>query len=85
MSVNPDLPSHPILPWYLGVCSLGLCVYFCFVNKIVLLKIAGMGWRGRGGIRTVKRESNTILGNKAWNLLSVWNGSLLGQNFVSYG
>ena len=36
--VNSNLPIHPTLPfppWYPYVCSLHLCLYFCFVNKIV--------------------------------------------------
>ena len=37
--VNPNLPVHPTLlsfpPWYPYICSLCLCLYFCFVNKIV--------------------------------------------------
>ena len=34
---NPNLPVHPTSPfppWYPYVCSLHLCLYFCFVNKI---------------------------------------------------
>ena len=36
--VNPNLPIHPTLPftpWYPYICSLRLCLYFFFVNKIV--------------------------------------------------
>ena len=36
--MNPNLPIHPIPPFLLGypyICSLHLCLYFCFVNKIV--------------------------------------------------
>ena len=46
--------SHP--PWYPCVCSLSLCLYFWFVNKIIILKIARMGWRGRGRIRRVEER-----------------------------
>ena len=32
---NPNLPTHPIPPSPLvSVCSLYLCLYFCFINKI---------------------------------------------------
>ena len=35
--VNPNLPiqTTPHPPWYPYVCSLRLCLYFCFVNKMV--------------------------------------------------
>ena len=35
--VNPNLPTHPssLLPWYPYICSLCLCLYFCFANKIM--------------------------------------------------
>ena len=35
--VNPNLPVHPtpFLPWYPYDCTLFLCVYFCFANKII--------------------------------------------------
>ena len=29
------LPPHPFPPWYLYICSLHLCLYFCFANKII--------------------------------------------------
>ena len=35
MYLNPNLPDHltSLFPsWYPYVCSLHLCVYFCFVN-----------------------------------------------------
>ena len=35
--VNPNLPVHPptLPPWYADVCSLRLCLYFCFANMII--------------------------------------------------
>ena len=35
--INPSLSIHPtLLPtWYPHICSLRLCLYFCFINKIV--------------------------------------------------
>ena len=36
--VNPNLPIPPTLPlphWYPYICSLHLCLYFCFVDKII--------------------------------------------------
>ena len=36
--VNPNPPFHPMLhfpSWYLYVCSLYLCLYFCFANKFI--------------------------------------------------
>ena len=29
------LPPHPVSPWYPYICSLCLCLYFCFANKII--------------------------------------------------
>ena len=28
---------HPLPPWYPYVCSLHLCLYFCFANKIIYI------------------------------------------------
>ena len=28
-------PGNPITPWYLYICSLHLCFYFCFANSII--------------------------------------------------
>ena len=42
MYVNPNLPIHPTLPfptWYPYFCSSRLCLYFCFVNKIVYTNV----------------------------------------------
>ena len=36
MYVNPNLPTHPTPPsplWYPCVCSLRLCLYFCFADR----------------------------------------------------
>ena len=33
-STLPNL-SSPFLPWYPYICSLHLCLYFCFANKII--------------------------------------------------
>ena len=36
--VNPNLPIHPTIPfplWCPYICSLCLCLYFCFVNRFI--------------------------------------------------
>ena len=44
----PPTPSRP--PWYPYICSLCLCLYFCFANRIMytknelLKKILGLPW-----------------------------------------
>ena len=34
-SQSPNSFQPPFPPWYLYICSLHLCLYFCFANKII--------------------------------------------------
>ena len=36
-SVYMSIPNHPIRLWYIYICSLCLCLYFCFVNRITYI------------------------------------------------
>ena len=33
--VSQFLPPHPFPPWHPYICSLRLCLYFCFATKII--------------------------------------------------
>ena len=33
--VDLELPYKPLPPWYPYICSLRLCLYFCFANRII--------------------------------------------------